>query len=65
MVISDTPAIAFDKIAMDIVGPLKVTKNGNEYMLTIQDQLSKFLIAVPLLDQIAETVADAFIKKFI
>ncbi len=65
MVITDTPARAFDKIAMDIVGPLNLTKNNNKYVLTIQDQLSKFLIATPLSEQTAEAIADALIKKFI
>ena len=65
MIITDTPFKTFDKIAMDIIGPLNITKNGNKFILTIQDQLSKFLIAVPLQDQTAETVADAFIKRFI
>ena len=65
MVITDTPFRAFDKIAIDTVGPQNVTKHGNKYILIIEDQLSKFLIAVPLQDQTAETVADAFIKKFI
>ena len=65
MIITDTPGIALEKIAMDIVGPLKPTKNGNEYILTIQDQLSKFCLAVPLSNTLSTTIADAFIKKFI
>ena len=54
-----------EKIAMDLVGPLKPTENGNEYILTIQDQLSKFCLAVPLSNTLSTTIADAFIKKFI
>ena len=65
MVITDTPGVTFDKIAMDIVGPLKPTKMGNEYILTLQDQLSKFCLAVPLSNTLASTIADAFIKKFV
>ena len=65
MVITDTPGAAFDKIAMDIVGPLKTSKNGNKYILTMQDQLSKFCLAVPLQNTLASTIADAFIKRFI
>lgn len=34
MVITDTPETAFDKIAMDVVGPLPKTENGNQYILT-------------------------------
>ena len=65
MVITDTPGKTFDKIAMDIVGPFNITKNNNKYILSIQDQLSKFIILVCLKDQTAESVLDAFIKKFI
>lgn len=65
MVITDTLGWAFDKIAMDIVGPLPRTEAGNEYILTMQDQLSKFCIAVPLKDQTAATIADKFVKRFI
>lgn len=65
MVITDTPGTVFEKIAIDIVGPLPKTKSNNEYILTIQDQLSKFSLGIPLVDQKAETIADAFIKRFI
>ena len=65
MVITDTPGTVFDKIALDVVGPLPKTKNGYEYILTMQDQISKFCPVVPLKDTIATTIADSFIKKFI
>ena len=63
MVITDTPGTIFEKVALDIVGPLPATKSGNEYILTMQDQLSKFCLAVPLTNALATTIADAFIKK--
>ena len=50
---------------MGIVGPFNITKNNNKYILSIQDQLSKFIILVCLKDQTAESVSDAFIKRFI
>ena len=65
MIITDTPGSVFDKIALDIIGPLSVTKKGNEFILTMQDQLSKYCIAVPLPNALASTIADAFIKRFI
>lgn len=65
MVITDTPGTAFDKISMDIVGPLRRTKNGNEYILTMQDQLSKFGLGVALKDMMSSTIADALIRKLI
>ena len=65
MIITDTPGTVFDKIALDVVGPLSKTKNGYEYILTMQDQLSKFCLAVPLKNTLATTIADSFINKFI
>ena len=65
MVITDTPETVFEKIALDIVSPLPKTKDNNEYILTMQDQLSKFSLAAPLPNALATTIADAFIKKFI
>jgi len=32
MVIIDTPGSSFDKVAMDIVGPLPKTERDNEYI---------------------------------
>ena len=40
-----------DKIAMDLLGPLKKTKKGNQYILSIHDELKKYLILVPLKTQ--------------
>ena len=37
VVITDTPGTAFDKIAMDIVGPLPRTISDYEHILTIRD----------------------------
>ena len=48
IVMTDTPGKTFDKIPMDIVGPFTITKNNNKYLLSIQDQLSKFIILVLL-----------------
>ena len=63
MVITDTPATAFAKIAMDIVGSLPRTIKDNEYTLTIQDQLSKYCVAIP--DATATTIADALVKSYL
>jgi len=42
MIIMDTPGAAFDKVALDIMGPLPITLEGNQYILTIQDLLTKY-----------------------
>lgn len=41
MILTDTPGAAFDKVALDILGPLPRTDNKNGYLLTIQDVLTK------------------------
>ena len=65
MVITDTPGTTFDKRATDTVGPLPRTIRDNEYILTIQDQLTKYCVAIPLPDATATTIADALVKRFI
>lgn len=65
MIITDTSEQAFEKIALDIVGPLPLTESGNKYILTIQDNLTKFSQAYPIPNQETETVARTFVKEFI
>lgn len=65
MVIMDTPAEQFEKCAFDIVGPLLITSNGNKYLLTFQDGLTKFSKAIPIPNQEAATVAKKFVTNII
>ena len=65
MEITTTAETSFEKIYMDLVGPLEETENGNKYILTIQDELTKFMEAVPLPNKEANTVAQGFVEKFI
>jgi hypothetical protein len=63
--ITDTQDNPWDKIALDIVGPLNVTTKGNRYILTCQDNLSKYLITMPVQGQTAEEIADKLMKNVI
>lgn len=65
MEITSTSTKAFQKIALDIVGPLPLSENGNKYILTLQDDLTKFSQAYPLPKHDAETIADCFVRNFI
>ena len=65
MVITDMLTITLEKISMDIVGPLPETKFGNLYILTIQDNFTKYSLTIPLPNHQANTIADAFVDKFI
>jgi transcription elongation factor Elf1 len=60
---TDTKATPWEKIYLDIMGPLPVTETGMKFILTCQDNLSKYLIASPLLGQTADEVTDTFVKK--
>lgn len=65
MILTDTPGTAFDKISMDIMGPLPSTQTGNTYILTIQDLLTKYSLAIPLKQATAIDIAEAFTNEFI
>lgn len=65
MVITDTSIDVFDKIALDIVGPFEISENGYKYILTMQDDLSKFSLAIPLVTATADDIARALVDNFI
>jgi len=50
---------------MDIVESLPKTKRDNEYILILQDQLTKFCMGIPLPDQTSKTIAEVFVNRFI
>jgi len=61
--ITATPEDVWGKHSMDIVGPLTVTTEGHKYILTFQDELSKYTIAFPILQQDAEKIARVFVEE--
>jgi len=65
LTITDIPTRPFEKCALDIVGPLTVTTNGNKYILTCQDNLTKFSKAISLANQETATVAKEFVSKIV
>jgi hypothetical protein len=54
-----------ERCALDIVGPTTTTNRGNRYILTFQDDLTKFMAAVPIPAQDAETVAREFLQNIV
>ena len=60
-----TPEIVWGKCALDIVGPLIQTSDGNKYVLTLQDELSKYTLALPIKQQDAQTIARVFVEEVI
>jgi transcription elongation factor Elf1 len=61
LTITDTKTTPWDKVHLDIVGPLPVTGNKMKYILTCQDNLSKYFVVVPLQNQTAEEVTNIFV----
>ena len=54
----------FERIAMDIVGPLPRSRAGHRYVLVVCDYATKYPEAVPLKSIDAECIADELVKIF-
>jgi hypothetical protein len=65
MEITTTARHPFEKCALDIVGPLTETVSGNKYILTFQDDLSKFIIGLPIPQQNSETIGKEFVLNVV
>lgn len=65
MCITDTATDAWDKVSIDIVGPLPTTKSGNNNILTLMDNLTRYGIAVPIPDATSQTIARAIAENLI
>jgi len=48
-----------DRVAIDLTGPHPATSRGNQYILTMVDCFTRFLIAVPVRNKYATTIAKA------
>ncbi len=65
LIITETPNSAFDIIQIDTVGPLSVTNNNFKYILSMQCELTKYIILTPLHDKSALSVAKAMFNDII
>lgn len=63
--ITSTATKAFQKIYLDIVGPLPVDEFENKYILTAQCELTKFVEAYPLKTKESDGVAEKLVNEFI
>ena len=55
----------WDRVGMDLIGPLPITSNGSEYCLVMEDYFSKWPEAYPLPDKEANTIAKAITQFFL
>lgn len=65
MEITTTSSKPFEKIFIDVVGPLPLTENGNKFILTLQDDLTKFSRAYAIPNHETETIAKKLVENFI
>lgn len=64
-IITPTPIKAFDIVVIDTIGPLPRSEYNNEYAVTIICDLTKYLVAIPIENKSAKTVAKAIMEEFI
>ena len=50
-------------VCVDLVGPITISNNKNKYILSILDQFSRFVAAVPLPDKSAKSVVSAIMTN--
>lgn len=62
LIITPTPQKAFDLLIIDTIGPFPLSVKGYKYALTVICDLSKFLVAVPIPDKEAKTLARALFQ---
>lgn len=62
MQITTTSERPFQRLALDIVGPLPVTENENKYIITMQDDLTKYSFAKSIKNHEAKTVANQLLE---
>lgn len=62
MMKTTTPTKVFDVVAIDTIGPFTISEKGNRYAVTIQCDLSKYIIAIPIPDKSADTIARAVVE---
>jgi hypothetical protein len=65
MMITTTSSRPFEKIFLDVVGPLPRSHKGNSFILTLLDDLTKFAWAAPMENHEANTVAHHFVTQFV
>jgi hypothetical protein len=59
------PSQPFQDVSMDVVGPVPSSSTGYQYILVIQDRLSRWLIFVPMRNASAETVSRLFLSEWV
>jgi hypothetical protein len=54
-----------ERVSLDTIGPLPVTTRGNKIILVVVENKTRWVEAIPLPDQTAQTVAHAFVTEVV
>ena len=57
--------VPMERVAIDIMGPLPKSNKGNSYILAIGDYFSKWVDAIPIRNQKANTVAQKLVDRIV
>jgi len=57
--------VPFERVQMDVLGPLPLTVSGNKYLLAVVDCFTKWVEAFPLKNIRARTVAETFLNQVV
>jgi transposase InsO family protein len=58
----DTP---WARTHMDLTGPIRTSKSGNNYILVIKDSLTRYVETIPLKTKTKEEIAEALVREII
>ena len=61
---TETPTRSFNTVVIDTVGPIRPTNNFR-YILTMQCELTKYVIACPMETKEAKSIARALVENLI
>ena len=61
----NAPRMPWERVHMDLTGPLTESKKGNKYILVVKDALTRYVEAIPIKNKSAEEVVHAFITAII
>ena len=61
----DQPKFPFDITSMDITGPYKTTQRKNSFLLTFNDNFSKYVETLPISDMTAQTVVRVYATQIV
>ena len=59
------PRMPWERVHMDLTGPLTESRNGNKYILVVKDALTRYVEAIAIKGKSAEEVVHAFIVAII